>query len=75
MKFRELIDGEELILDSKRLAEFNKRSELTARINDVAEKFIDNNVSADDFETITLIYRLINEVKYIIWGEWLDEYS
>ena len=62
MKFREIIDKEELTIDSKRLAEFNERSRLTAKINDVAEKFIDNNVSADDYETITLVYRLANEI-------------
>lgn len=62
MKFREIIDKEELTIDSKRLSEFNERNRLTARINDVAEEFIDNNVSADDFETITLIYKLANKI-------------
>ena len=69
MKFREIIDKEELTIDSKRLAEFNERSRVTAKINDVAEEFIDNNVSSDDFETITLIYKLANEIiKDIIGG-------
>ena len=66
MKFREIIDKEELTIDSKRLAEFNERSRITAKINDVAEKFIDNNISADDYETITLIYNFSSKIKDII---------
>lgn len=66
MKFREIIDKEELTIDSKRLAEFNERNILISNINDLAEKFIDDNVSADDYETTTLIYRFAEKIKTII---------
>lgn len=69
MKFRELIDKEELILDTKRLSEWRRnagKQELIEKIDNLAETFISDNISADDFENITMIYKLINKIKDII---------
>lgn len=69
IELRELIDKEELVLDSKRLSEWKRSSEeqeLIEKIYNLTEKFISNNVSADDFEAITLVYKLVNEIKDII---------
>ena len=66
MEFRELIDKEELTTDSKRLADWKRnagKAELIEKIDDMVENFISNNVSADDCENITLIYKLANEIK------------
>ena len=69
MEFLKLIDKEELILDSKRLSGLKiaeNKQELIEKINDIAENFISNNVLAGDFEKITLVYKLINEIKNAI---------
>lgn len=66
MEFRKLLDKEELILDTKRLSDWKRnagKAELIEKIDDLVENFISNNVSADDFENITLIYKLANEIK------------
>ena len=69
VELRELIDKEELILDTKRLSEWKRnagKQELIEKIDDLAETFISNNISADDYEAITLVYKLISEIKDII---------
>ena len=69
MEFRKLLDKEELILDTKRLSEWKRnagKQELIEKIDDLAETFISENISADDFENITMIYKFINKIKDII---------
>ena len=69
MEFMKLIDKEELVLDTKRLSEWKRnagKQELIEKIDDLAETFISENISADDFENITMIYKFINKIKDII---------
>ena len=69
VEFMKLIDKEELILDTKRLSEWKRnagKQELIEKIDNLAETFISENISADDFEAVTLVYKLISEIKDII---------
>lgn len=66
LQLQNLIDREELTLDSKKLAEFNERDVLKTRIDELAEEFISNSISADDHENITLVYKLARKIKEFI---------
>lgn len=69
IELRELVDKEELLLDCEKLAEWVRNSgklKIFEKIDDLAEKFISNNISADDYEAVTLVYKLISEIKDII---------
>lgn len=66
VKFREIIDREELILDSRNLAEFNKKARVNCNIDNLVDEFVDECVPYDDYETITLLYTLANKIKQII---------
>ena len=69
MKFQDLIDKENMLLDSKRLSEWQKnvvKAELVKKIYKVRDEFIDNNVSSNDWEGITLIHKLTDKIKSII---------
>ena len=67
MKFRELIDKEELILDTKRLSEWRRnagKQELIEKIDRLKHNFIEENFV--NWETMTLICKLVEEIKDII---------
>ena len=72
MKFREIIDKEELLLDCKRLSDINNRNKLIENIDRIKHNFIEENFL--NWETMTLICKFTEEIKNIIQGEWLDEY-
>lgn len=63
VEFKNLIDKEDILLDSERLKEFNDKQILRNKIDDLAEGFIGNNISADDFENITMIYKFAEQIK------------
>lgn len=69
MEFMKIIDKEELLIDTKRLSEWQRnagKQELIEKIDDLAETFISDNIAADDYESIIMIYKLINKIKDII---------
>ena len=66
MDLTKLIDEEDIMLDSHKLAEFNSKGKLKEDIDDVVEAFIDGNISADDYESITMVYRLADKIKNIL---------
>lgn len=62
MKFRSLIDKENIILDSKMLAEFNERSKLNEKIDELVLEFIATR-GLTEFEEIDLVYGLAKKIK------------
>lgn len=67
IELRELIDKEELILDTKRLSDWKRnagKQELIEKIDELKHKFIEENCI--DWETMTLICKLVEEIKDII---------
>lgn len=62
MEFRSLIDKENIILDSKMLAEFNERSKLNEKIDELVLEFIATR-ELTEFEEIDLVYGLAKKIK------------
>ena len=65
VKFSELIDKENVLLDKKRLAEWKQnagRFELFTKINEIRDSFIED-IDDDDIEVITSIYRFAEKIK------------
>lgn len=62
MEFRSLIDKENIILDSKMLAEFNKRNELNNKIDKLVLEFIATR-ELTEFEEIDLVYSFAEKIK------------
>ena len=62
MEFRSLIDKENIILDSKMLAEFNERSKLNEKIDELVLEFI-ATWELTEFEEIDLVYGLAKKIK------------
>ena len=54
------------MLDSHKLAEFNKTDRLRNEIDNLVNKFVDDNVDVNDYDTTSLLYRFALEIKYII---------
>ena len=66
MQFQNIIDEEDIMLDSHKLAEFNKTDRLRNEIDNLVNKFVDDNVDVNDYDTTSLLYRFALEIKYII---------
>ena len=67
MEFMKLIDKEELVLDTKRLSEWKRnagKQELIEKIDRLKHNFIEENFV--NWETMTLICKLVEEIKDII---------
>lgn len=62
MELSRLIDKEDIILDSKRLAEFNERSRLNEKIDELALEFIATK-ELTEFEDVDLIYGFAEKIK------------
>ena len=62
MEFRSLIDKEDIILDSKMLAEFNERNRLNKKIDDLILEFIATK-ELTEFEDIDLLYGFAEKLK------------
>lgn len=65
MKFNELIDEENMLLDKKRLAKWKQnvgKFELFMKINGIRDKFVEDNVDGD-WETMMLLYKFTEEIK------------
>ena len=62
MEFRNLIDKENMILDSKALAEFNERSKLNDRIDELVLEFIATRELTESEET-NLVYAFAEKIK------------
>lgn len=68
MKFQELIDKENMLLDRKRLADFNKNAgkrRLLSKIDEIRDSLLED-VNNSDIATFTLVYRLTEKIKDII---------
>lgn len=72
MQLRDLIDKEDIVIDSKRLSEWQRNAgkfELFRKIDEVRDKFVEDNVSASEKfssdEVISLIYKITEKVKSI----------
>ena len=63
MEFRRLIDKEDIILDSKMLAEFNERSKLNEKIDKVMWDFLHENNMDLDNDKVAWIRNYTNELK------------
>lgn len=66
MEFRNLIDKEELTIDSHRLAEYNDKKRLFRKIDKVRDDFVDRNVDVYGWEVVGLLCKLTEEIKSII---------
>ena len=72
MQLQNIIDKEELDIDSHRLAEFHNSNDLKSKIDEVRDRFIEENTIDDEsywianFSKIQLIYKLVEEIKDII---------
>ena len=64
MDLREIIDKEDIMLDSKKLREFNNRSKLLCNIEEVKHKFIDEN--SLDSENMAIICKFTEAIKNIL---------
>lgn len=62
MEFGSLIDKEDIILDSKRLSEFNERRELNDRIDELVLEFITTR-ELTEFEEIDLVCGFAEKIK------------
>ena len=69
MELRNLIDREDILLDSHKLEDFNDRDILRNKIDKVRDKFIDEITVNDEsywfsnFNKINLIYKFAENVK------------
>lgn len=64
MKLIELIEKEELLLDCERLADINNKRKLIEDIDRLKHNFIEENFL--DWETMTIVCKLVEEIKDII---------
>lgn len=62
MEFRRLIDKEDIMIDSKRLAEFNEKNKLNEKIDELIIEFIAAREVAE-FEDIDLLYGFVEKLK------------
>lgn len=64
MKLIELIEKEELLLDCERLSDINNKRKLIEDIDRLKHNFIEENFL--DWETMTIVCKLVEEIKDII---------
>lgn len=62
-ELQNIIDREELIQDCNKLVEWKKRNDLLDKIVKIRNKFIDDNVNVNDFDTTLLIYKFTEQIK------------
>lgn len=62
MKFRSLIDKENILLESKMLAKFNERIKLNEKIDELVLEFIATR-ELTEFEEIDLVYGFAEKIK------------
>lgn len=63
MKFKELIDKESILLDGKRLADFNSGNSLSEKIDKVMWDFLyENNMDLDNYN-VAWIRNFTEEIK------------
>lgn len=70
MKFQELIDKENMLLDKKRLAEWNNhnnmiRYDVLTAIDKIRDEFAES-IHDGDIEKLTLIHKLTDKIKSIL---------
>lgn len=74
MQLQNIIDKEELDINSHRLAEFHHSNELKSKIDKVRDRFIEENTVDDEiywvvnFNKTQLIYKFAEEIKSMIGG-------
>ena len=74
MQFQNIIDEEDIMLDSHKLAEFNKTDRLRNEIDNLVNKFVDDNVDVNDYvEIVTILYKFANELKDRLRQEELND--
>lgn len=62
------------MLDSHKLAEFNKTDRLRNEIDNLVNKFVDDNVDVNDYvEIVTILYKFANELKDRLRQEELND--
>lgn len=61
MEFRNSIDREDIMLDSEKLKEFNNKSRLVSKVEEIKHKFIDENDL--DLEGVNTICKFAEEIK------------
>lgn len=69
IEFRSLIDKEDIMVDSKRLEEWRNNAgkfELFKKIDEVRDRFVDDNVNEYDWEVMTLLVNYTEKIKSIL---------
>lgn len=66
MALQQLIDREDILLDSQKLEDLHSNKRLLEKIDEVRDRFIEDNIGTYDFNTISLLYRLTKEIKEVI---------
>ena len=61
MVFRDLIDKEDILLDSHKLEEFHSKNRLVSKVEEIKHKFIDENNL--DLDSMTIICKFAEEIK------------